>query len=183
MLKAFYDPQDDQDRAMLTERLDEIEADIRNGDADEDELAELRDMNDNLTDDTRYRVQDLMRRMEGMTEGKSAKGDVIYGQFGGGGGDGPTGDVGDWYTSQTYESEGESVTADNFYRAYQEWCSRGGFAPLPEDEFHREVRLYCLTGGGDNIRRERIAGAVRYIGVALKSMRKSDPPGAHGFYK
>lgn len=72
-LKAFYDPQDDEDRERLTGQIDDIEEEIREGD-DPDRLAELRaqlaDLNDGLTDDTRFRVQDLMRRIDQMS-GKS----------------------------------------------------------------------------------------------------------------
>ncbi len=69
--KAFYDPEGDEDRAALVERIDALATSVDRAieDNDEDEqaelLAQLRDLNDGLTDDTRFRVQALIERLGG----------------------------------------------------------------------------------------------------------------------
>jgi chromosome segregation ATPase len=82
--KAFWDPEDDEDRAMLGERIDALaarvleveQADDPTYDMPEeiDELrAELSDLLNGLTDDTRFRVQSLIDRLDAATGTKSAR--------------------------------------------------------------------------------------------------------------
>jgi chromosome segregation ATPase len=78
--KAFWDPQDDEDVAALKERIDSLAARVEQSiaDNDEDEQAELRaelnDLDDGLTDDTRFRVQALLERLGDDKSAKSAGG-------------------------------------------------------------------------------------------------------------
>lgn len=69
--KAFWDPEDDEDVAALTEKIDDlarrVEKSIRDNDEEEQAeiMAELRDLDSGLTDDTRFRVQALIERLGG----------------------------------------------------------------------------------------------------------------------
>jgi len=77
--KAFWDPQDDEDSAALKERIDALAARVSTAVEDNDEeeqtelLAELRDLDDGLSDDTRFRVQALISRLEGKSMRHSHK--------------------------------------------------------------------------------------------------------------
>jgi chromosome segregation ATPase len=84
--KLFYDPQDDDDRERLNERLEDIERRMLRALASDDTFelediaAELRDLHDGLTDDTRFRVEELQRRLEDKSAPPAAPGaHAIYG--------------------------------------------------------------------------------------------------------
>lgn len=109
----------------------------------------------------------------------SRKGDVIYGRFGSGYGapspdEGQPGDPGEFFTSQTIEVDGASITVEDLYDAYMQWCDRGGWSYLSMDEFVREIR------NGAYIRVEMIGGRRRFIGIAMKSAKSC---GAHFLYR
>lgn len=58
--------------------------------------------------------------------------------------------------------EGWSITATQLYEDYCSWCETKGKKPLALPSFGRE---FADLG----VKKERIAGRVRYIGIALKS--------------
>lgn len=68
--KAFWDPQDDEDRGRLLAYIEDLDQRIGAAlvDADPDEMAALRaevaDLYDGLSDDTRYRVEELLVRID-----------------------------------------------------------------------------------------------------------------------
>jgi len=81
--KAFWDPTDDEDAAAIKEKIDALATSVDRAIEDNDEeeqaelLAELRDLDDGLTDDTRFRVQALIERLGG-TQKSAAGAHALY---------------------------------------------------------------------------------------------------------
>lgn len=74
----------------------------------------------------------------------------------------PETDVQRFYKESIDVQDGSSVTATQLYEDYCSWCDTKGKEPLALPSFGRE---FADLG----VRKERIAGRVRYIGIALKS--------------
>ncbi|MFM1816378.1 MAG: hypothetical protein RLZ98_3073 [Pseudomonadota bacterium] len=74
----------------------------------------------------------------------------------------PENDVERFYKERIETQDGSSLTATELYEDYCEWCEVQGKEPLALPSFGR--------GFGElGVRKERIAGRIRYIGVAIKS--------------
>ncbi len=74
----------------------------------------------------------------------------------------PENDVERFYKERIETQDGSSLTATELYEDYCEWCEVQGKEPLALPSFGR--------GFGElGVRKERIAGRIRYIGVALKT--------------
>jgi TIR domain len=58
--------------------------------------------------------------------------------------------------------EGESVAATEFYEDYCSWCESQSIEPIALPSFGREIAEY-------GIKRERIAGRIRYLDIALRA--------------
>lgn len=74
----------------------------------------------------------------------------------------PENDVERFYKERIEESEGSSLTATALYEDYCAWCEEQNKEPLALPTFGREF-------GDLNVTKAKIAGRVRYIGVALRS--------------
>lgn len=74
----------------------------------------------------------------------------------------PETDVERFYKESIAVQDGSSVTATQLYEDYCSWCETKSKEPLALPSFGRE---FAELG----IRKERVAGRVRYIGIALKS--------------
>lgn len=74
----------------------------------------------------------------------------------------PETDVQRFYKESIDVQDGSSVTATQLYEDYCSWCDAKGKEPLALPSFGRE---FADLG----VKKERIAGRVRYIGIALKS--------------
>ena len=74
----------------------------------------------------------------------------------------PETDVERFYKESIEVQDGSSVTATQLYEDYCSWCETKSKEPLALPSFGRE---FAELG----VKKERIAGRVRYIGIALKS--------------
>lgn len=74
----------------------------------------------------------------------------------------PENDVERFYKERIEAQDGSSLTATELYEDYCEWCEVQGKEPLALPSFGR--------GFGElGVRKERIAGRIRYIGIAVNS--------------
>ena len=74
----------------------------------------------------------------------------------------PENDVERFYKERIEAQDGSSLTATELYEDYCEWCEVQGKEPLALPSFGR--------GFGElGVRKERIAGRIRYIGVATRA--------------
>jgi hypothetical protein len=74
----------------------------------------------------------------------------------------PETDVERFYKERTDTQDGSSLTATSLYEDYCAWCEEQQKEPLALPTFGREF-------GELGVQKARIAGRVRYIGIALKS--------------
>ena len=74
----------------------------------------------------------------------------------------PETDVERFYKESIEVQDGSSVTATQLYEDYCSWCETKNKEPLALPSFGRE---FADLG----VKKERIAGRVRYIGISLKS--------------
>ena len=74
----------------------------------------------------------------------------------------PENDVERYYRERTETQEGSSITATSLYEDYCAWCEEQQKEPLALPTFGREF-------GELGVKKERIAGRVRYVHIALKS--------------
>lgn len=79
----------------------------------------------------------------------------------------PDTDVERYYKERIESSDGSSLTATALYEDYITWCEEQDKEPLALPTFGREF-------GELGVQKAKIAGRVRYIGVALKSGHVSD---------
>jgi len=79
----------------------------------------------------------------------------------------PASDVERYADENTDQEEGSSLTATALYEDYCKWCEEHDKEPLALPTFGREF-------GELGIHKAKIAGRVRYIGIALKSAMKSE---------
>ncbi|RTL59667.1 MAG: hypothetical protein EKK41_29470 [Hyphomicrobiales bacterium] len=82
----------------------------------------------------------------------------------------PDSDVQRFYRERVTGQEGSSVTAQDLYEDYCVWCEEQDKEPFAAPRVSREIKEL-------GVRKERIGGRVRYIGIALRSAqdRKGDP--------
>lgn len=130
-------------------------------------------MTQRLIDDLEQVLQAARSNLEEIerASGKSAKGDVIYGRFGGSGDDsegyGETAserDVGRFMADSVVEDDGSSIRDDTLFAAFEDWCRSEGLQPLDESAFASAVRDLGIIS-------QRIAGATRWIGISRKSAK------------
>ena len=74
----------------------------------------------------------------------------------------PENDVERFYKERIETQDGSSLTATSLYEDYCAWCEEQQKEPLALPTFGREF-------GELGVQKARIAGRVRYIGIALKS--------------
>ena len=74
----------------------------------------------------------------------------------------PENDVQLFYKERIETQDGSSLTATALYEDYCEWCEEQKKEPLALPTFGREF-------GELGVQKAKIAGRVRYIGIALKS--------------
>ena len=74
----------------------------------------------------------------------------------------PETDVERFYKERIETTDGSSLTATTLYEDYCAWCEEQTKEPLALPTFGREF-------GELGVQKAKIAGRVRYIGVALKS--------------
>jgi hypothetical protein len=74
----------------------------------------------------------------------------------------PDSDVQRFYRERVVGREGSSVTAQDLYEDYCDWCEHQDKVPFAAPRVSREIKEL-------GVRKERIGGRVRYIGVALRS--------------
>lgn len=74
----------------------------------------------------------------------------------------PDSDVQRFYRERVVDVEGASVTAQDLYEDYCEWCEQQEKVPFAAPRVSREIKEL-------GVRKERIGGRVRYIGIALRS--------------
>ncbi len=88
----------------------------------------------------------------------------------------PDSDVQRFYRERVTGQEGSSVTAQDLYEDYCVWCEEQDKEPFAAPRVSREIKEL-------GVRKERIGGRVRYIGIALRSAqeRKGDPRLAASF--
>lgn len=77
----------------------------------------------------------------------------------------PETDVDRFYKERIEAAEGSSLTATTLYEDYCRWCEEQAKEPLALPTFGREF-------GELNITKAKIAGRIRYIGIALKDHRQ-----------
>ena len=73
----------------------------------------------------------------------------------------PETDVERFYKEKVETQEGSSLTATALYEEYCAWCEEQDKEPLALPTFGREF-------GDTGVQKAKIAGRVRYIGIALK---------------
>ena len=78
----------------------------------------------------------------------------------------PENDVERFYREGTETKDGSSLAVTELYEEYLAWCSAQGKEPLAMPIFGREFKEL-------GVRREKIAGRIRYRGIALKSTKAS----------
>ena len=74
----------------------------------------------------------------------------------------PENDVERFYKEKVETQDGSSLTATALYEDYCAWCEEQEKEPLALPTFGREF-------GELGVQKAKIAGRVRYIGIALKS--------------
>jgi hypothetical protein len=74
----------------------------------------------------------------------------------------PEDDVQRFYKERIETQDGSSLTATALYEDYCEWCEENKKEPLALPTFGRDF-------GELGVQKAKIAGRVRYIGIALKS--------------
>jgi len=74
----------------------------------------------------------------------------------------PESDVERFNREKIEHEEGATITYNDVYAAYCQWCEEKGKEPLAQPTFGREF------GELKGIRKEKIAGRVRYIGIAVQ---------------
>ena len=74
----------------------------------------------------------------------------------------PENDVERFYKENVEANNGSSVTATQLYEEYCSWCETKSKEPMALPTFGREF-------GELGVKKERIAGRIRYIGIALRS--------------
>jgi hypothetical protein len=79
----------------------------------------------------------------------------------------PENDVQRYYKEKVDTQDGSSVTATSLYEDYCAWCETLDKEPLALPTFSREF-------GELGIQKGKIAGRVRYIGIALRSGREDE---------
>lgn len=77
----------------------------------------------------------------------------------------PETDVERFYKEKVETQDGSSLTATELYEEYCDWCDKQEKEPLALPTFGREF-------GELGVQKARIAGRVRYIGIALKSAQE-----------
>lgn len=77
----------------------------------------------------------------------------------------PENDVERFYKEKVENNNGSSVTATQLYEDYCAWCETKNKEPMALPTFGREF-------GELGVKKERIAGRVRYIGISLKTDRE-----------
>lgn len=82
----------------------------------------------------------------------------------------PDSDVQRFYRERVTGQEGSSVTAQDLYEDYCVWCEEQNKEPFAAPRVSREIKEL-------GVRKERIGGRVRYIGISLRSAheKKGDP--------
>lgn len=79
----------------------------------------------------------------------------------------PENDVERFYKEKVESNNGSSVTATQLYEDYCAWCETKNKEPMALPTFGREF-------GELGVKKERIAGRVRYIGITLKAEREPE---------
>lgn len=79
----------------------------------------------------------------------------------------PETDVERFHKERIEAAEGSSLTATALYEDYCAWCEEQGKEPLALPTFGREF-------GDLNVTKAKIAGRIRYIGVALRNTPQED---------
>jgi hypothetical protein len=79
----------------------------------------------------------------------------------------PENDVERFYKENVEASNGSSVTATQLYEDYCAWCESKNKEPMALPTFGREF-------GDLGVKKERIAGRIRYIGIALRAARDTE---------
>jgi hypothetical protein len=74
----------------------------------------------------------------------------------------PDSDVQRFYRERVTGQEGSSVTAQDLYEDYCVWCEEQDKEPFAAPRVSREIKEL-------GVRKERIGGRVRYIGISLRS--------------
>ncbi|HXF53603.1 MAG TPA: primase-like DNA-binding domain-containing protein, partial [Hyphomicrobiaceae bacterium] len=74
----------------------------------------------------------------------------------------PEDDVQRFYKERIETQDGASLTATSLYEDYCQWCEENGKEPLALPTFGRDF-------GELGVQKAKIAGRIRYIGIALKS--------------
>jgi hypothetical protein len=74
----------------------------------------------------------------------------------------PDSDVQRFYRERVVGLEGSSITAQDLYEDYCDWCEQQDKVPFAAPRVSREIKEL-------GVRKERIGGRVRYIGVALRT--------------
>lgn len=74
----------------------------------------------------------------------------------------PESDVERFHREKIEHEDGATITYNDVYAAYCLWCEEKGKEPLAQPTFGREF------GELKGIRKEKIAGRVRYIGIAVQ---------------
>ena len=82
----------------------------------------------------------------------------------------PDSDVQRFYRERVMGQEGSSVTAQDLYEDYCVWCEEQDKEPFAAPRVSREIKEL-------GVRKERIGGRIRYIGIALRSTheKRGDP--------
>ena len=74
----------------------------------------------------------------------------------------PESDVERFYKENVESKDGSTVTFSDVWSNYCEWCEVKGKEPLAQPTFGREFNTF-------GVRKERVAGRIRYFGISLKS--------------
>jgi phage/plasmid-associated DNA primase len=77
----------------------------------------------------------------------------------------PETDVERYYKEKVETQDGSSLTATSLYEDYCAWCEEQQKEPLALPTFGREF-------GELGVQKAKVAGRVRYIGIALRSERE-----------
>lgn len=77
----------------------------------------------------------------------------------------PDSDVQRFYRERVTGQEGSSVTAQDLYEDYCVWCEEQDKEPFAAPRVSREIKEL-------GVRKERIGGRVRYIGISLRSAQE-----------
>lgn len=82
----------------------------------------------------------------------------------------PDSDVQRFYRERVTGQEGSSVTAQDLYEDYCVWCEEQNKEPFAAPRVSREIKEL-------GVRKERIGGRIRYIGISLRSTqeKRGDP--------